>query len=292
MAGTRGRAKPWLYSIAAAPALLWSCVALGGWAPACDHGMRVPGLTWREGNYPIAAANWIAEHAPDAKLWNDLTSGGWYAWRLGEGRTSIDGNTDGYPLAYLESYAGGWPNARPPSPPSDAGSLLVTRVDHPSGRLRAIHTGLRGGMAGVVYCDAICAVFRELSGAVPSRAGAGSQLAADIRSWAANGVPGYGKGQPWPLGLEKDIAYLLKMHAGMRRTVLLRAEAGVVIYPERPSMWQLLARASDLNNHTSRAAVAWKKAIELLPRGTERLKAKAELSKLKARMREAHSSDD
>ncbi|MFT5128424.1 MAG: hypothetical protein ACI8W8_002034 [Rhodothermales bacterium] len=103
-----GEPKPWRHAWAAIPASLCVVLAFSGWGPASDYGTRRPGFGWHKDRYPIVAANWIARNAPDAKLWNEFSVGGWLNWRLGEGRTFIDGNTDGYSMAFLEQYNNAW----------------------------------------------------------------------------------------------------------------------------------------------------------------------------------------
>jgi hypothetical protein len=100
--------RRWHTAIAALPALLWLATAFGGWGKATDYGARRPGFGWHPERYPMVAANWIARNAQGATLWNDLGAGGWLNWRLGEGRSFIDGNTDGHPLAFLEAYQRAW----------------------------------------------------------------------------------------------------------------------------------------------------------------------------------------
>jgi hypothetical protein len=85
-------------------AVLWVGL-LAGWGPATDLGRRVPGWGFDPRAAPEAAtAVLAAEMAPGERCWNDFHSGGWLAWRLGPGRTYIDGNTDGYPHAFLTRY--------------------------------------------------------------------------------------------------------------------------------------------------------------------------------------------
>ena len=96
------------YAWCLGPALLWLAVAFGRWGPATDYDTRRPGFGWNQDQYPIPAANWVARNAGEAKLWNQFDTGGWLNWRLGEGRTFIDGNTDGYPMAFLEAYHESW----------------------------------------------------------------------------------------------------------------------------------------------------------------------------------------
>ena len=96
--------QPWRYAVAALPAALWLGAAFSGSPQATDYGARQLGFGWNLDRYPIAPADWVARNAPDAKLWNDLGVGGWLNLRLGEGQTYIDGNTDGYPLKFLEQY--------------------------------------------------------------------------------------------------------------------------------------------------------------------------------------------
>ncbi|MHC5020035.1 MAG: hypothetical protein ACYTGX_07985, partial [Planctomycetota bacterium] len=283
MAGSRGRVKQqWRYALFAAPvALLWSSLALAGWNPACDYGMRVPGFTWREGNYPIAAADWIAQNAPDAKLWNDLTSGGWYAWRLGEGHTSIDGNTDGYPLEWLKSYGmqraahlGVIAKDRPGE------SLFVDRVDRRGGRLAVAKEGLRTGLKNVAFYDRQFAVFSEPPTDEFVQRAASLRLGRDMGGWQV-GLADREDGAPWPAALEAAIRRGMTAAERIRtlgpgvasqsdKFVIYesifwreRVEAAVIVYPESPSMWGLLAEARTIDADFSGAAEAWKKAIEL-----------------------------
>jgi hypothetical protein len=98
------RGASWHYALAGLPAVLWLAAAFGGVPQATDYGARQPGFGWQTSCYPIGAAEWIARNVPDQTLWNDFGSGGWLNLRLGEGKTYIDGNTDGYPLEFLEQY--------------------------------------------------------------------------------------------------------------------------------------------------------------------------------------------
>jgi hypothetical protein len=65
---------------------------------------------------PTAAATWLEEHQPDARIFNTYSWGGYLARRLPEAKPYIDGRSDIYGDAVIRRYADAWNVSTDPDP--------------------------------------------------------------------------------------------------------------------------------------------------------------------------------
>ena len=177
-----GRGRRFAWPAAAIPGGLMLVGLLLGWDRATDFDRRRPGLGWDVRSTPIDATDVLrAGLAPGGRCWNDLHSGGWLAWRLGPGRTYIDGNTDGYPHAFLARYRETLTGARDVLAEAPDATWFFARPDHPA------HRTVLGWLAShpEVGVRAWTPHGAVLARGLPGDPGTQDRARAACRAWAA-----------------------------------------------------------------------------------------------------------